>query len=76
MRQLWPPPWPSSRCNRQFCGEADPFGPGLPHISLLSHLGELGAQESSNLFQVRNLRLKGCYVARWVLLRCTKQLCH
>ena len=42
---------------------------------MLTHIGELGLQESDTLFQVRNLRLKDCYVARRVLSRCMK-LCH
>jgi hypothetical protein len=33
---------------------------------LLAHIRELGAQRSDNLFQVRNLRLEGRYVARYV----------
>jgi hypothetical protein len=51
------------------------LGPALPLIPLLTHIGELGLQESDTLLQVRNLRLKDRYVARRVLSRCIK-LCH
>ena len=52
--------------------DADPFGPALPSIPLLAHIRQLSLQQNDSLFQLLNLRLKGCYVVPCVLFRCIK----